>query len=422
MKAKPLLKNWWLRSKNTIINQSKHILALIYILFSFIGLSQVNLVGNPSFEVFHSGCTSPNFVSKLKYWGSLDSSASFGAGLNYNICYGNVPYAGPGLFQHPRSGSGLIRLQAYCTNPCSYNTSRGYPKNRLLNGLISGKQYCVKMFVNLENASPIAIDALQILLGDVSLDTITYINTPLTYLTPQITNTVGIIMDTLNWIEVKGTFVANGTEKYLVIGDFKSDASTSASSSTTGVGSGVWSEYMIDDVSVIDFNLPAYAGPDKNITLGDSAFIGRPPEVGLECVWATGTTTIGTGGGLWVKPTTTGTFSYVVTQNICGNIKKDTVNVNISLGINENIAFAQSIGVYPQPAKDIVTISLNNYYEPTVDVKLTDITGKLISSSELIVRNGKTQLETIELSNGVYILQIKNSKGQFANKRLVIAK
>ena len=175
-------------------------------------------------------------------------------------------------------------------------------------------------------------------------------------------------------------------------------------------------------MSVIDFNLPAYAGPDKNITLGDSAFIGRPPEVGLECVWSTGTTTVGTGGGLWVKPTTTGTFSYVVTQNICGNIKKDTVNVNISSGIDENMAFAQSISVYPQPAKDVVNISLSNYYEASVYLKISDVTGKLVGSSELIVRNGKTQLETTEIQNGVYILQITNGRQQTVSKRLVITR
>ena len=94
--------------------------------------------------------------------------------------------------------------------------------------------------------------------------------------------------------------VANGTEKYLVIGNFKTDAATTTSA--TGVSSGVWSEYFIDDVSVIDYNLLAYAGPDKNIFLGDSAFIGRPPEIGLECTWTTGTTTVGNGGGIWVKP------------------------------------------------------------------------------------------------------------------------
>ena len=260
------------------------------------------------------------------------------------------------------------------------------------------------------------------LLIDGSVDTIKYVNMPLTYLTPQITNTLGIINDTLNWIEIKGTFVANGTEKYLIIGNFKTDVATSITSNTTGLGGGIWSEYMIDDVSVIDFNLAANAGPDKNITLGDSAFIGIPPEVGLECVWASGTTTIGTGGGLWVKPTSVGTFSYVVTQNICGNIKKDTVNVNVSPGsVSENEIFAQSISFYPQPAQEYLSIYFHSYYDANINCIIQDINGKEVLRRELPVNQFKAQLDLSGLDNGVYFLHFKTPNDRIAIKRLVIA-
>jgi len=430
--------------------QGRLMLVLFFVLEFNLVFSQVNYVGNPSFEVFHSGCSGPNFTSKLTYWNGIDSTTSFNGGLTYNSCYSNIPYNGPGIYQTPKTGNGMIRTTFYCsTVTCSYYSSRIYPKNRLLNTLISGNVYCVKMHVNLLNNMPNAIKELEILLSDGTIDTIKYCNMPLTFLVPQITNSTSIIGDTLNWVEIGGTFTATGTEKYLVIGNFKSDAMTT--SSLTGVGVGIGSEYNIDDVSVIDFNLPAFAGPDKNINLGDSAFIGRPPEIGLECTWATGTTTIGTGGGLWVKPTSTGTFSYVVTQNICGNIKTDTVNINVNPGlVNENELFANSISVYPQPAKDVVTISLSNYYESKIEIKVYDLNGRMLRPStssgtapssisgtipspsqgtnyssntitEFTVQNGKVQLDTREFSNGVYVLQITNSKSQTVSKRLIIA-
>ncbi len=397
-------------------------LVFIFLFLSLQFNAQVNFVGNPSFEIFHSGCTGPNFVSKLKYWSGIDSLYAFGGGFTYNVCYSNVPYGAMGIYQQPRTGNGDIRHQNFCTNPCSYSTSRLYEKNRLLTNLSMGITYCVKMWVNLENVSPYAITQLQIYFGDVSLDTITTTGTPLTYLSPQITNTLGVINDTLNWIEVKNTFVANGTEKYLLIGNFETDATTISTYSPTAFAGSVWSEYMIDDVSVIDFNLPAYAGPDKNINLGDSAFIGRPPEIGLECTWSSGTTTVGTGGGIWVKPPI-GTYSYVVTQNICGNIKMDTVNVNVSpSAISEITLFANNIGIYPQPAKELVNISLNYFYEPSIEVRVVDVNGKLVNREELIVNRGKAQMITSEFSVGVYILQIANSKGVVVNKRLIIAR
>jgi OmpA-OmpF porin, OOP family len=57
----------------------------------------------------------------------------------------------------------------------------------------------------------------------------------------------------MNWVAVSGTFVANGTETFLTIGNFKSDANTDTlrtpfSSSTIGG----WSQLLIDDVSVIE--------------------------------------------------------------------------------------------------------------------------------------------------------------------------
>ena len=111
------------------------------------------------------------------------------------------------------------------------------------------------------------------------------------------------------------------------------------------------------------------------------------------------------------------------TQSICGLIKKDTVNVNVVPGfVSENEMFSQSISVYPQPAKDLLNISLNYCYEKTIEIKIMDINGREIENKELEVAQGKTQLSTSELANGVYILQITNNKHQSVSKRLVIAK
>lgn len=414
-----LLKNLLYRNNKKCLRKHNQLI-LVMLCFLTIAKSQVNQVGNPSFENVVN-CSGTNYLSKALYWNSIDS-VKLGYGGEYlSTCYLYVPNNAAG-HQFPRTGNAYIRTTVYCTTTtCVYPFLRTYPKNRLLNSLTAGKSYCVKFFINLTNTSPYGISNLDVHLGDATIDTIKYCGIPLTYLTPQVTNTVGIITDTLNWVEVSGTFTANGNEKYLIIGDFKSDVSTNSFYYNTNGFPGVGSEYYIDDVSVIDYNLPAYAGPDKNINLGDSAFIGRPPEIGLECTWTTGTTTVGGGGGIWVKPTSLGTFSYVVTQNICGNIKTDTVFINMSSGINENIAFANSIGIYPQPAKDVINISLNNFYEPIIEIKITDVTGKTIREESLTVRNGKTQIETSEFSNGVYILQLI-SKNQIAQKRLIIAR
>jgi hypothetical protein len=259
---------------------------------------------------------------------------------------------------------------------------------------------------------------IQFYLGDFSLDTTKYCRIPLTYLPAQITNTTGIIGDTANWVEVSGTYTATGNENYLVLGCFIPDAAITRTA--TGFTSGDWAEYNIDDVSVVNLNTSANAGTDKNINLGDSVFIGQPPEVGLECTWTTGSFTVGTGGGLWVKPTSIGTFSYVVTQNICGNIKTDTVNVNVSPSlISEHTVFSESIILFPQPAKNSLNIKFRNV-EETISVEILNVNSDKVFSNEFQLTNNSVTIPLINLSDGIYFLKISNSRQQVATKKFTI--
>src|SRR5690606_40769166 len=48
-----------------------------------------------------------------------------------------------------------------------------------------------------------------------------------------------------------------------------------------------WTDVLIDDVSCIEVNLPAYAGRDTTILIGDSVYIGREKDFAIDtgCVW-----------------------------------------------------------------------------------------------------------------------------------------
>lgn len=394
----------------------RHILlTLLLTALLYDSFAQINLVNNPSFEAMNSQTVTSNYTSNCDYWRALDSTNKVAIGA----CYWWDNMVGIGYCK-ARTGKNKIRLQYYCTPAtCTYTFSRMYPRNILKSTLVSGKTYCVKMYVQRQEVCPYNIADFQMFLGDNSLDTTKYCTLPLTYISPQITNTLGIISDTANWVEVSGTFVSSGTEKYLVLGVFKPD--TNITRSPTGLSFGDWAEYFVDDVSVVDVSIPATAGSDKNINLGDSAFIGIPPEVGLECTWTSGSFTVGSGGGLWVKPTSPGTYSYVVTQNICGNIKTDTVNVNVSPSlISEHSMFSQSINLFPQPATDIVKLTFRNYSEETITIEILDTNGKTVYSKNEYLKNNATTIPTDNLSDGIYYLKIKNSKDQFATKKLTV--
>lgn len=401
----------------------------IFLVLTFtltLGRAQVNYVPNPSFEdTISCPSSSPIGQNFVKNWKSLDSVSPANCFFEYfNKCssFGStsVPANSRGT-QKPRTGNAYVEMQLFCTDPICNSWKRTHMRVRLRSPLINSKVYCAKMYVNLIENCKYAIDGFAMNFDNGILDTVNPCSKVISFITPQVMNPSGnIISDTANWISVSGTFTATGNETYLTIGNFFSDAATSKT--ITNVTHPVnWSAYFIEDVSVIDYNLPTYAGPDQNINLGDSAFIGRPPEIGLECTWTIGTTTIGSGAGLWVKPLTTGTFSYVVTQNICGNIKTDTVNVNVSPSlISEHAMFSQSIGLFPQPANDIVKLTFRNYSDETVSIEILDTNGKTVYSKKEFVKNNSAVIPTDNLSDGIYYLKIKNSKDQFATKKLTV--
>lgn len=272
------------------------------------------------------------------------------------------------------------------------------------------------MFVNLTHQSTYGIDAIGAYFGDVSLDTITRCNSPITYLTPQVTNPINtLIVDTLNWIPITGTFVANGTEKYLLIGDFKSDAATNKILVNPANLPTIGSDYLIDDVSLIEIDLPAYAGPDKSVKVGDSAFIGRQPDVGIDeaCIWykmtsLTSSVSIDTVAGLWVKPVTTTT--YVVKQKIwCGNEKADTVVVFLDLvGLNENTkVIKEYLNIFPVPAKNYIRLSIPDqaWLNDFKTLLIYNNLGQVLREEELNFKNNTFIVQTSDLNNGIYYLK-----------------
>ncbi|MBC7696097.1 MAG: gliding motility-associated C-terminal domain-containing protein [Burkholderiales bacterium] len=285
--------------------------------------SQINLVQNPSFEEI-SLC--PNLQSQIKYANFWDTLKAGGGGTPdlYNSCdisnFVGVPYNSLS-FQDAHSGvsySGIITYYTIIPN------GREYIQNKLFKKLEINKTYCVTAYVNLHNYSNCALDQIGICLdnGSIYAPFSSLVNNA----SPQITSQLGaFITDTLNWSKIQGLFMANGTEEYLTIGNFKSDIQTNT---ITIQSSNAYSAvYYFDDVSVIDANTKAYAGQDTLICSGDSVFIGRQPEVGLECEWLNNNTQIAQGAGIWVKPNIS--QQYIIQQDVCSILSYDTIQVTV---------------------------------------------------------------------------------------------
>jgi hypothetical protein len=231
---------------------------------------------------------------------------------------------------------------------------------------------------------------------------------------PQVVNTSGVITDTANWVKIAGSFVANGTEQFITIGNFKYNAHTTyvkmPDNPLQAAAKGTY--YLVDDVSVIESDLPANAGPDKHVGKGDSVYIGRPREVGLECTWSVlgSTAIIGAGAGIWVKPAAT--TSYVVTQTLCGAMKKDTVRVEVwAAGVHSVNGEAQQYALSPNPGAGIVQLSQTAPDALPVSLSVYESSGRKVYHGSLLFSNGKASLDMGGLAPGFYILQLRDSHG-----------
>jgi hypothetical protein len=81
-----------------------------------------------------------------------------------------------------------------------------------------------------------------------------------------------------------------------------------------------------------------------------------------------------------------------------------TYHTNVS---NNDVASNSGINVFPNPAKNILNFNFTNVDARTIDIY--DMSGKLVNSTE--VRNNTITVNVSEMSNGLYIYQIRDNDG-----------
>ncbi|WP_246001739.1 T9SS type A sorting domain-containing protein [Mucilaginibacter gracilis] len=283
----------------------------------------------------------------------------------------------------------------------------------------------MSFYVALEQGSSYAINHIGAYLDDGMIDTNTmnYCGLPKTQYTPQvISNTV--INDTLNWIKIEGSFIAKGMEQYITIGNFSDNANTTyVQSISKGATGNTW--YLVDDVSVVESDAPAYAGRDTTIIAGDSVFIGRN-EILPDVKWSLKSRDSSGGwvlidtlqAGFWVKPAI-GTNTYMVKQTLCGMVKYDTVTITVRrVGINELNSLPNNWHIYPNPAKNEIRV-VNVGNTSNAALAIYDLSGRLLLQQPLKFDHGNAKVP-LNLVPGVYIVHFSKDDEWEQIERLVI--
>ncbi len=210
-----------------------------------------NLVQNPSFEELNK-CPEElgNIESDVPYW----SKASDGTTDYFNVC--SLRLGIPKNFNGIQSAEfGVGYAGFYLSAPNDY---REYLQGELSEPLIEGKKYEVSFHISLAEKSKQAIRDIGVLFSKkrIKEDTRKALtrhqdkNKKNEYNFAEVRNWE-YFADKKSWMLIKTEFIANGTEKYLTIGNFRDNA---RSKLLKVKGEKSASYYYLDQVSVVDYN------------------------------------------------------------------------------------------------------------------------------------------------------------------------
>lgn len=239
----------------------------IILLSAIAANAQQNLVPNYSFEDYSNCPDNQGDIYLVSHW--------------FNGCYWNpdyfnscntdtISFSTPKngfTYQLPKSGVAYAGLSLY-----SYiKNLREYIATKLKYPLTINNKYCSKFYVAF-GATSHALDLIGVYF---SIDSIVCINNiNLFNNTPQVCNPNGnILIDTLNWMKISGSFIATGGEKYLYIGDFYPDSLNTIVPFNLNYPNTI-SYYFIDDVSVCDCeDFKPKLGRDTTLCIGQQLLL-----------------------------------------------------------------------------------------------------------------------------------------------------
>ena len=228
---------------------------LLFYQFVLLALSNTinsqNLVQNPSFEDFNN-CPEElgNIESDVPYW----SKSSKGTTDYFNVC--SLRLGVPKNFNGSQVAEfGVGYAGFYLSAPNDY---REYLQGELSEPLVKGKRYEVSFHISLAEKSRNAIRDIGVLFSKkkIKQDTRKALtahqdkNKNNEYNFAEVRNWA-YFADKKEWMLVQTDFIANGTEKYLSIGNFR-DNDRSKLKKVKGDKSAAY--YYLDQVSVVDYN------------------------------------------------------------------------------------------------------------------------------------------------------------------------
>jgi hypothetical protein len=233
---------------------------------------QTNLVIDPSFESFTlCPTTYSQNITCTTNWTSFRESPGYLNSCGGQGSYWGIPkhYFG---YQTAASGNAYVGVTAF-----SFMTNkRDVVGSQLSQTLSIGQQYFVSIKVNLSEMNPgggsqrLPSNKIGVRFSTVAFSSVTPV--PIDNFAHIFSN--GVILDTLNWTTVSGSFIADSSYKYIMVGNLFDDINTD----TIRYPSSTLSYIYIDDVCVSTSSLVCSIAADikENISTANIAIFPNP--------------------------------------------------------------------------------------------------------------------------------------------------
>jgi hypothetical protein len=418
-----------------LIIKSRVRIILLMALFNNNVFSQINLVPNPSFEVYDTCPNSSMYghICRAIPWFQpyYPEPINCGGSSNYfHICDGSVPNTGNG-FQYPRTGDGLTHIIIYIPN--TINNGREYMEVELINSLLPDKKYCAFFYsvYTIATYSQLSCDCLGI---SFSIDTLKQYGSYDIINAPSHIKSQTIITDTVNWSLVKGIYTAGGGEKFMTVGCFLPYTQVSHICYSTPSNC-AYSAYFFDDFGLYELPEIEAGNNDTICATGGSVQLNANctgcwsglqyrwwPSVGLNDTTILNPT---------ASPTQTTTYYFGLTDTsntvpcIIDLIDSVTIYVIDTCGANTPTEPIQHYQINPTASPG--NFILSYYTQENSNIKIYDALGRVVYREALLpvsqhTQHTQHQVMLPHLAQGMYIFVIEQNNKREYTKKIVIVK
>lgn len=207
-----------------------------------------NLVPNPSFEQYDTCPTSTNQVKYATGWSiDINSSDYFNSCANSGSVV-DVPNTSLG-YQCPANGNAFCGFHAFKGILPALAQYREYFGRALSSPLNIGEKYYISFKISLADESYCAVNKVGIKFTNINYGDTTLLPVPI----PVMNNNASfytniIISDTSGWTTISGTFIADSSYQYVIIGNFFDNSHTDTCLFHGNICYN--SYYFIDDICV----------------------------------------------------------------------------------------------------------------------------------------------------------------------------